>query len=53
MPAIMKGYIDRVTRYELACRYDKNIQKGLLTGKYDILILVASIIPILNTKLYG
>ncbi|MGN7786481.1 NAD(P)H-dependent oxidoreductase [Niabella sp. 22666] len=33
MPAIMKGYIDRVFSYEFAYRYDQGIQKGLLTGK--------------------
>lgn len=33
MPAIMKGYIDRVFSYGFAYRYDQGIQKGLLTGK--------------------
>lgn len=38
MPAIMKGYIDRVFSYGFAYRYDKGIQKGLLTGKHTIII---------------
>lgn len=33
MPAIMKGYIDRVFSYGFAYRYDKGLQKGLLGGK--------------------
>lgn len=33
MPAIMKGYIDRVFSYGFAYSYDQGIQKGLLTGK--------------------
>lgn len=32
MPAIMKGYIDRVFSYGFAYSYDQGIQKGLLTG---------------------
>ncbi|MNK88366.1 hypothetical protein D3C87_1083260 [compost metagenome] len=31
MPAIMKGYIDRVFSYGFAYRYDQGIQKGLLS----------------------
>lgn len=38
MPAIMKGYIDRVFTYGFAYRYDKGVQKGLLTGKSTIII---------------
>lgn len=38
LPAIMKGYIDRVFSYGFAYRYDKGIQKGLLTGKQTIII---------------
>ncbi|KAF2342227.1 NAD(P)H-dependent oxidoreductase [Flavobacterium tistrianum] len=38
MPAIMKGYIDRVFSYGFAYRYDQGIQKGLLTGKQTIII---------------
>lgn len=33
MPAIMKGYIDRVFSYGFAYRYDQGVQKGLLSGK--------------------
>lgn len=33
MPAMMKGYIDRVFSYGFAYRYDQGIQKGLLAGK--------------------
>lgn len=38
MPAIMKGFIDRVFSYGFAYRYDQGIQKGLLTGKKTIII---------------
>ncbi|WP_291285352.1 NAD(P)H-dependent oxidoreductase [Flavobacterium sp.] len=38
MPAIMKGYIDRVFSYGFAYRYDQGIQKGLLTGKQTVII---------------
>lgn len=38
MPAIMKGYIDRVFSYGFAYRYDQGVQKGLLTGKQAIII---------------
>ncbi|MDQ0593652.1 NAD(P)H dehydrogenase (quinone) [Chryseobacterium ginsenosidimutans] len=38
MPAIMKGYIDRVFSYGFAYRYDQGIQKGLLTGKQTTII---------------
>lgn len=38
MPAIMKGYIDRIFTYGFAYRYDQGIQKGLLTGKSAIII---------------
>lgn len=38
LPAIVKGYIDRVFSYGFAYRYDQGIQKGLLTGKKAIII---------------
>lgn len=38
LPAIMKGYIDRVFSYGFAYRYDQGVQKGLLTGKEAIII---------------
>lgn len=38
LPAILKGYIDRVFSYGFAYRYDKGIQKGLLTGKEAFII---------------
>ncbi|MBF4486725.1 NAD(P)H-dependent oxidoreductase [Flavobacterium sp. CSZ] len=38
MPAIMKGYIDRVFSYGFAYRYEKGVQKGLLRGKKTIII---------------
>jgi NAD(P)H dehydrogenase (quinone) len=38
MPAIMKGYIDRVFSYGFAYRYDQGIQKGLLTGKQTVIV---------------
>lgn len=38
MPAIMKGFIDRVFSYGFAYRYDEGIQKGLLTGKQTIIV---------------
>ena len=38
MPAIMKGYIDRVFSYGFAYRYDLGLRKGLLSGKNTIII---------------
>jgi NAD(P)H dehydrogenase (quinone) len=38
MPAIMKGFIDRVFSYGFAYRYDQNVQKGLLTQKLTNII---------------
>ncbi|MGE8534521.1 MAG: NAD(P)H-dependent oxidoreductase [Chryseobacterium sp.] len=38
LPAMMKGYIDRVFSYGFAYRYDHGIQKGLLTGKKTVII---------------
>jgi NAD(P)H dehydrogenase (quinone) len=38
MPAILKGYIDRVFSYGFAYRYDKGVQKGLLTGKKAVIL---------------
>jgi NAD(P)H dehydrogenase (quinone) len=38
IPAIMKGYIDRVFSYGFAYRYDQGVQKGLLKGKQVIII---------------
>ena len=38
LPAIMKGYIDRVFSYGFAYRYDQGVQKGLLTGKQAVII---------------
>ncbi|MDQ1096530.1 MULTISPECIES: NAD(P)H-dependent oxidoreductase [Chryseobacterium] len=38
MPAMMKGFIDRVFSYGFAYRYDQGIQKGLLKGKKTIII---------------
>lgn len=38
MPAIMKGFIDRVFSYGFAYRYVQGIQKGLLTGKRTTII---------------
>ncbi|MDF2477314.1 MAG: NAD(P)H-dependent oxidoreductase [Sphingobacterium sp.] len=38
MPAIMKGYIDRVFSYGFAYRYDDGIQKGMLAGKSAYII---------------
>jgi NAD(P)H dehydrogenase (quinone) len=38
MPAIMKGYIDRVFSYGFAYRYDQGVQKGLLNGKQTIIV---------------
>ncbi|WP_137905114.1 NAD(P)H-dependent oxidoreductase [Chryseobacterium sp. 2VB] len=38
LPAIMKGYIDRVFSYGFAYRYDQGIQKGLLEGKKTVII---------------
>ncbi|MEH6680914.1 MAG: NAD(P)H-dependent oxidoreductase [Sediminicola sp.] len=38
MPAIMKGYIDRVFSYGFAYSYDQGVQKGLLAGKRTVII---------------
>lgn len=38
LPAIMKGYIDRVFSYVFAYRYDQGVQKGLLVGKKTVII---------------
>ena len=38
LPAILKGYIDRVFSYGFAYRYDQGIQKGLLAGKDAVII---------------
>ncbi|KMQ65655.1 NAD(P)H dehydrogenase [Chryseobacterium angstadtii] len=38
MPAIMKGYIDRVFSYGFAYRCDQGVQKGLLKGKKAVII---------------
>jgi NAD(P)H dehydrogenase (quinone) len=38
LPAIMKGYIDRVFSYGFAYSYDQGIQKGLLGGKTAIIV---------------
>lgn len=38
LPAMMKGFIDRVFSYGFAYRYDQGVQKGLLTGKQVVII---------------
>ena len=38
MPAIMKGYIDRVFSYGFAYQYNQGVQKGLLAGKQTTII---------------
>lgn len=38
LPAIMKGYIDRVFSYGFAYRYNKGLQEGLLKGKQTVII---------------
>lgn len=38
LPAIYKGYIDRVFSYGFAYRYDEGVQKGLLNNKQAIII---------------
>ena len=38
LPAMMKGYIDRVFSYGFAYCYENGEQKGLLTGKQAIII---------------
>ena len=38
LPAILKGYIERVFSYGFAYRYDKGVQKGLLKGKSCVII---------------
>ncbi len=38
LPAILKGYIERVFSYGFAYRYDQGIQNGLLSGKQIVII---------------
>lgn len=38
LPAILKGYIDRVFTYGFAYRYDHGVQQGLLKGKKAVII---------------
>lgn len=38
MPAILKGYIDRVFSYGFAYCYQQGVQKALLTGKQAVII---------------
>ncbi|RNL91704.1 flavodoxin family protein [Sinomicrobium pectinilyticum] len=38
LPAILKGYIDRVFSYGFAYRYDKGVQRGLLSGKKVVIV---------------
>jgi len=38
LPAILKGYIDRVFSYGFAYRYDQGVQKGLLEGKRAVIV---------------
>lgn len=38
LPAMMKGFIDRVFSYGFAYRYDQGVQKGLLKGKKTVII---------------
>ncbi|TGD59797.1 NAD(P)H-dependent oxidoreductase [Flavobacterium humi] len=38
MPAIMKGYIDRVMSYGFAYQYTQGVQEGLLGGKQAVII---------------
>jgi len=38
LPAMMKGYIDRVFSYNFAYSYDHGVQKGLLVGKKCVVL---------------
>ena len=38
LPAMLKGYIERVFSYGFAYCYDRGVQKGLLAGKQAIII---------------
>ncbi|MBH2003354.1 MAG: NAD(P)H-dependent oxidoreductase [Sphingobacteriia bacterium] len=38
MPAILKGYIDRVFSYGFAYEYNAGVQKGLLNGRQAVII---------------
>ena len=38
LPAIMKGYIDRVFSYGFAYQYNQGVQEALLTGKEAVVI---------------
>ncbi|HAS45228.1 MAG TPA: NAD(P)H dehydrogenase [Microscillaceae bacterium] len=37
LPAILKGYIERVFSYGFAYRYDQGLQQGLLVGKQAVI----------------
>jgi len=38
LPAIMKGYIDRVFSYGFAYQYQQGVQQGLLAGKQAVIV---------------
>ena len=38
MPAIMKGYIDRVMSYGFGYRYNQGVQEGLLKNKQAVIL---------------
>jgi NAD(P)H dehydrogenase (quinone) len=42
MPAILKGYIDRVFTHGVAYRFEGNVMRGLLKGRTNLLVTVSA-----------
>ena len=42
MPAILKGYIDRVFTHGVAYRFDGNVMRGLLKGRTNLLVTISA-----------
>lgn len=42
MPAILKGYIDRVFTHGVAYRFEGNVMRGLLRGRTNLLVTISA-----------
>src|SRR6185437_4203356 len=42
MPAILKGYIDRVFTHGVAYRFEGNVMRGLLRGQTNLLVTISA-----------
>jgi len=42
MPAILKGYIDRVFTHGVAYRFEGNVMRGLLKGRTNLLVTISA-----------